>query len=775
MKIKRTIALLIVLTTLLTACKTATETSSTPSQSSISETSNTQTESTIDPITSQPDEDNNEEETEMNKPTEVTTALIKYPELPEGKIPRDYDYSVKVIQGNNSIEIPVYNPVYASDYFNRDTENWDMHRRYAEFAFSGDPVTIEITVYQNFSSYTIMPSSLAIPSTIKGNVITYTITEPCTTVLKLGTDKDSHLTIFAEEPETNVPDKNAENVVYFEAGYHEPESGTVKVGDDTIVYLEPGALVKARLDVSGKNVHVYGKGAFIESSPTRMSIDGVSYMCMVNASQNLLIEDVKFLDAHTFNIVTVNGKNLKFDGVKVLSNQISTDGFSIWSAADGVHFDNCYFNISDNAFVIGGGLVKNFLVENTIIITDYAFLFPQGNLEGDPLVFKNIDVLRYGSFMKHEYPENPSRKAVQLVLENCTAIDNDRGATVLKITYGIDSIKNYVFKNVSLPALKGTSKLINSDDCDNATITFDNVWVGDTLVSEKMLEERSNMKTTGNNNSITITDTNDKSAVCLKTNTVTLDKAVKVHRVYIADRKLWCQYQPYEKVGKTYVSAYEILDALAFENVKVENGKLTFNYESENYEFAVSDEKAMISTTDLASLIRTPITIDGKDIIVKNIERRGNLLRNSSFENGLSMDWVTRNFSKLELSTDAHTGNYSIRAYKYSWGADGGIYQDIVDILRQYGKGRYKITAWVKRGSAECDSKKVGVGVTNEWSVTNSYTSVALDGDEWTEITYIYNYGGNPETLRGMILCVGYADGTYRDILIDDITMERME
>ena len=92
-------------------------------------------------------------------------------------------------------------------------------------------------------------------------------------------------------------------------------------------------------------------------------------------------------------------------------------------------------------------------------------------------------------------------------------------------------------------------------------------------------------------------------------------------------------------------------------------------------------------------------------ILSVNIERRGNLLRNSGFENGLSMDWVTRNFSKLEISTDAHSGNYSIRAYKYSWGADGGVYQDIADILRQYGKGRYKITAWVKRGSAECDSR----------------------------------------------------------------------
>ena len=708
----------------------------------------------------------------MNTPTETATTLIKYPELPKGKIPYDYDYSVRVIQGDKSIDVPVYNPVYASDYFNRQLYNFDQHRRYAEFAFSGDPVTIEITVHNNFSSYSIMPSSKAIPSEINGNVITYTLDKPCTTVLKLNNDKDTHLTIFAEAPETNVPDKNASNVIYFEAGYHEIEGGVLNVGDDTTVYLEAGALVKARLDVNGKNVHICGRGAFIESSPTRMKVKETAFMCMVNGSENLLIEDVRILDAHTFNIVTINGKNLKFYGVKVLSNQISTDGFSIWDGAYGVHFDNCYFNISDNVFVIGGGFVENFLVENTIIITDYAFLFPQGNLEGDPLVFKNIDVLRYGSFMKHEFPGRPSRKAVQLVLENCCAIDSDRSATVFKITYTIDSVKNYVFKNLSLPALQGASRIINCDDDSiNATINFDNVWVGGELLGEELLKERSNMNT--EKNTVNIADTNDKSAVCLTPNTTTLAEEVKVYRTFVGAQKLETKYQPCEKDGVLYVSAYEILKTLKFEDIKVSDGKLTFSYDGKTYEAEVADEKAMLSTTALANLINTTVEVDGKDIKVKNIERTGNLLREGDFENGLSMNWVTRHFTRLALSDDGHDSKHAIRVYDYQWGADGGIYQDIGEILRQYGTGEYEISAWVKKASAECDSTKVGVGVTNEWSSTQNSTTIPLT-DEWQQITYVYRYSGDPEKLLGMILCVGYADGTKRDILIDDISMKKI-
>ena len=39
--------------------------------------------------------------------------LVKYPEYPEENLPRNYDYTVRVKQGSETIEIPVYNPVFA--------------------------------------------------------------------------------------------------------------------------------------------------------------------------------------------------------------------------------------------------------------------------------------------------------------------------------------------------------------------------------------------------------------------------------------------------------------------------------------------------------------------------------------------------------------------------------------------------------------------------------------------------------------------------------------
>lgn len=273
-------------------------------------------------------------------------------------------------------------------------------------------------------------------------------------------------------------------------------------------------------------------------------------------------------------------------------------------------------------------------------------------------------------------------------------------------------------------------------------------------------------------NEVVFTDTKDEAAVCIKRNDTKLAQEVKVYTTYIGERKIESKYKPYEKDGKMYVSAYEILEAMLFSDIKVENGKLTFAYKDEKYEIAVADEKAMVDVETLANAINTPITVEDKRISVTNIKRKDNLLRDPDFEGGLSMNWVTRNFTRLALSHDAQSGNNAIRAYDYSWGADGGIYQDIADILRQYGKGHYRITAWVKKADSTCNSTYVRLGVTSEWSV-NTYAQMNVT-EEWQQITYTYTYAGDPKTLKGCILVLGNADGSTRNFLFDNISLTRL-
>ena len=733
-------------------------------------------------------------------PVTYDETLIQYPEYPEGTIPRDYDYTVRIIQGENAIELPVYNPVYASDYFTNTVYNFDQHRRYAEFAFTGEPVTVEITVNLEFDRYTIMPSSKEIPSEINGNVITYTITEPCTTVLKLNNDKDTHLTIFAEATETERPNTEAEKIIYFEpgyhdqggviktysgttlyfeAGYHEFESGALNVSNDTTVYLEPGAIVKARLDINGMNVRVYGRGAFIEPSPTRQAVSGTSYMCMLNGSYNVSIEDVRFLDAHTYNIVISGGVNIRCEGVKLLCNQVSTDGLSIWGGGVyGLKMENCYFNISDNVFVVGGG-IQNFFVNNAIIITDYAVFFPQGKSTGDPLIFTNIDVLRYKTFVTHHYPNKVGEKSLYFVLENCTAIDSDRVGDFIISRYGGSAEKNYVLKNVSVsPIYDNWSYYISTtegdykgEDVENVTILFDNVWVGSNPITKKLISKKDTLNYK-KNNTVIYTDTKDESLVTTKRNDVILSEKVTPYQIYIGDRRIETKYQPYEKDGKVYVSAYEILEAMLFEDIKVENSKLTFAYANNSYEIAVADEKAMVDIDTLSKTIGTQINLSGNRIKVTNIKRNDNLLRDPDFELGLSMNWVTRNFTKFYLSEDAQSGKYSIRMGDYTWGATGGIYQDIADILRQHGTGQYRVTAWVKNAEAGTEDNYVLLFLADGWESVPASKRFDVT-DQWQKVEFVFTQD-NIYKMNGMMLCIGQ-NGGNKNILVDNVSMTKLD
>ena len=712
---------------------------------------------------------------------ESTETLIKYPEYPEDKLPRDYDYSVRIIQGDKAIELPVYNPVYASDYFTRDVYNFDQHRRYTEFAFTGEPVTVEITVHLEFDRYTVMPSSKAIPSEINGNVITYTITEPTTTVLKLNNDKDTHLTIFAEAPETTRPNKDNENVIYFEAGYHEPVGGVLVLTSGTTLYLEPGALVKARVKSGGKDVKICGRGAFIEPNPGRGdygSLTTGSYMCSFHGANGAVVEDVRFLDAHCYNLVVTKSDNITYDNVKLLCNQVSTDGLSLFSKGSGVHMKNCYFNISDNAFVIGG-IYEDFVVEDTIVITDYAFLFPQGNLENMQFTFKNMDVLRYSTFITHEFPKEVGNKSVDLVLENCTAIDSDKAGNFITSTYGDAAVKNYYLKNVSVPKIVDywsnyivtTDGTYTGDDVDNVSITFDNVWIGGQPISKKLISGKDSLNYS-KNNTVTYMDTTDESKVTIKRNDVILGKWVTPYASYVGNLRIETKYQPYEKDGKIYVSAYEILKALMFKDIKVENGKLTFAYGDKTYEIAVEDEKAMVDTETLAKTVGTGITLMGNRILVTNIKREDNLLRDPDFELGLSMNWVTRNFTKFYLSTDAQSGKYAIRIGEYTWGNESGVYQDIADVVRQHGTGKYRVTAWVKNAKAGTENNHLLIFLSNGWEHIVDSKKFAVT-DEWQQVEFVFDQKDVKNLHGGLMLTFGQ-NCVDKNIIIDNVSMTKL-
>ena len=711
----------------------------------------------------------------------AVTKLIKYPEYPEEAISRNYDYSIKVTQGSETIEIPVYNETVGSNYFVNNIKDGDIHRRYAEFAFSGDPVTIEVTSNLDMESVAVMPSSEGIDFTVNGNVITYQIDEPQTTLVKLNNDKDTILTIFAEYPEyeDDIPNRSLETVHFYEAGFHEIEGGEILLSSNETLYIAPGAVVKARVRVSGMDVKICGRGTLLESSPNRTKADKVNYMVEMSNASRVILEGIKIVDAHTFNITMTSCANIDIHDVKVLSNQISTDGLSWWAKNTDIHVYDCYWYVSDDVFVVGGDCQGENLVENCIVGSDYGVFTP--TVTGGGITFKNIDLFRCGRFIK---VINKGGGAPTYI-ENIFAEDVDSFSSIVGYEDGGESAtRTYFLKNVSINGLGDGKDLISGSGDRDLDVTFENVYVNGNLVTNS-----SNVggKGVAKVQFVSGGTKEDAKVGCDSNTAVTPYTAAKV---FVGFEQVQPELPIFTQDGQPYVAVKEILKKLDFENIKLDGNKLTFSYGTQTYE-VVAGEKGTLSAAPIIKdgafcvpmdffqkVLGTPAMYKGalKRLDITNIAREGNLLENGDMEEGMTSDWITRWFTPMYLSTDAHSGQYAMRTCvtpdAYEPGAANGIYQDIADVIRRYGVGQYKISAWVKK-TPECDSTVIEMGVTAYYSTGK--TSVKIKPTtEWQLMEYTFTYSGNPENQLMYYFYVGYADGQHKEFIIDDMKLEKI-
>ncbi|HAB01145.1 MAG TPA: hypothetical protein DCE08_06785, partial [Ruminococcaceae bacterium] len=400
-----------------------------------------------------------------------TDTIVTYPEYPE-RVARDYLYEVSVSQGGNRYRLPVYNYERHANHYSGNGVNSEMDRRFCEFSFSSGVVTVEITVHEDMTSYMVMPSEKSIASANTGNTVTFTIDEPGQYVFRINDDDYYNLAIFADAAETDVPNPSAENVVVFDEENPAPKSiqqradssvnsqthtysyaeGTTRYEEGTVlyfaagwhdvtslgldsnqqVYLAPGAVLNSRIQVNAdaENVKIFGRGMLRDGNDTRAyNSDGLfNYLLNIGygwnplcAAKNVEVRDIKLLDSKSFNVVFNAAKNCTLDNIKIISNEISTDGISYWGSSSEITVKNSYIYVCDNLFVIGaGGIVHDLTVENCVLGTSVALFFPQAGMSGENNVFRNLSVFRANGII---YEVTGGYQGGTVTIENMSLVD----------------------------------------------------------------------------------------------------------------------------------------------------------------------------------------------------------------------------------------------------------------------------------------------------------------------------------------------------------------
>ena len=699
----------------------------------------------------------------------ASDTIVLYPEYPE-KIERDYMYRVFVSQGGDKYEIPVYNSMrHANHYVGASGKNAEMDRRFCQFSGTpseSNPITIEIVANTEFTKYTIIPSIKNIASTVNGNKITFNITESGQYVFRLNDDDYTNVAIFADAVETDVPNKKASNVVvfneknpapneigtgtatsttypegtifYVEEGWHDVQY--FAVGTNQQLYIAPGAVLNARVQVlkSQQNVKIFGRGMLRDFNDTRAynaSADGedrqFKYILTIGSSwnstekaKNVTLKDILLFDSKSFNLVLLGVDNCTVDGIKIVSNEISTDGISFWGGSTGTVIKNSFLYVADNTFVIGaGGAIGDLTMDNLLVGSTIAIFFPQGAIKGNHN-YTNINIFRSNGaiFEPASGYTQSSADTGKINIKNLSAIDcvaatgpSSSGNKAGKLFSTRNTATNYTMlktvtlENVTLPDTANsyivdigikttdstTGEVTAYTTAGNYKINLKNVYVGTTKLTSSNVQftDYNNNRATTNSSGTAITVpassinvTNDGTYTPVTKNDTTA--SYTPYKLYLRDTTYGLRVYPstatFEQDGTVYVSAKSVAEKLGFNSY----------FDKDDMSVAIYDEDLLIRATaekntvlyngteksisakaiyyngeimvpyDFFELINCSASYNSstKTVAIGNYDRVENLLVNGDFENKYALEsWTTSNFTPLTRSTESYNGSFAMR------------------------------------------------------------------------------------------------------------------
>ncbi len=645
--------------------------------------------------------------------TDKDGTLVVYPEY-DKRIERDYMYDVKVVQGEKAYDLTCYNHCEAVSTSVR-TVNGDMYRRFCEFGFGGGAVRVDITVYTDFNSYTVMPSAKGFKSTREGNVISVYLDKPDYFMLKLDASDDSILSVFAEELEEDIPNKGDEDVIYID-GWFEPEDGSTEYvisKSGSTVYIAPGAVLNARVKVIGDNITIKGRGMILDpySDVYKTDIsttgnnewnndgDGVRYLLHVTGF-GCVIDGIKMIDARDFNL-WVQCEGLEAKNLKILSSQMCTDGITPHKGG-GNSFEHCFIYVADNAIVLSSSNTTTTFKDITIG-TICCGIFPQNN--AGTYKMSDIYVFRCDEgLIRNCYNYNLEQRTFNLFLNNVSAVDVDHFPFIF-YNFGMgDRAKNITFTNLTVPASTGSSELGKNYGIDifvtnerlktsNYTFTFNGLTVGGKAITDP---SQLNTKMTDGNKIVVTGNGSEFGPAVAATQKGACKPAGKI---FIGARRLDTAARAVQKDGTWYVPAEDICKAL-FKSVPANTTDIN-GVKYLSLSALTSSKIAKSASYDSAA---------GRINIAPLAETSGNLFDWFGTEaHSPWSEWISYNMHIKYLN---QYGGHSYRLEECN--SNCGISRNLTQQLQQYGAGDYTVSFKLKADKAAGMQLYFGVNGSNK-------------------------------------------------------------
>ena len=363
--------------------------------------------------------------------------------------------------------------------------------------------SVEVMVKKNngtIREVDIRPLNNEVKYTQIRDAIFFTLERPQYLSVEFNGDRLHNLHLFANPMETETYTESRKGVMYFGPGVHKPKdlpNNQIRIPSNTIVYLAPGAVVKAKLLVDkAENVRIIGRG--ILDHPMR----GIE----VTDSKNVLIEGVTVVNPDHYTVFGGGTNGLTIRNLKAFSCKGWSDGIDLMCCRD-VLIDNVFLRNSDDCIAIynhrwnwrGGS--SNIIVQNSVLCADVAHPINMGghgdsdSLTGEVLedvTVRNVDILEHDEddslYQGSMNIDCGDKNIVRNVLFEDIRVESiqDGRLFCLKVLYNPkynkapgNLIEGITFRNITYDGVGENPSIIKGIDENHSVrnVTFENVVI----------------------------------------------------------------------------------------------------------------------------------------------------------------------------------------------------------------------------------------------------------------------------------------------------------
>jgi hypothetical protein len=228
------------------------------------------------------------------------------------------------------------------------------------FVYTSDTASICIFSFKDKADISIFPShdvkwvdirplSAKIPHTVENKVIRFTLDRPRNLSVELNNEITNPLYLFANPPESEVPDESDATVRFFRSGrIHEP--GEIRLKSGETVYIEGGAVVRGSITAEdAKGIRILGRGILDGGMPGG-SARRERMIDLVRCT-GVLIDGITVFDSPTWTVVPRFCRNVRIHNLKEVCWRKGSDGVDVVGSSD-VIIDGCFMRNNDDCITL---------------------------------------------------------------------------------------------------------------------------------------------------------------------------------------------------------------------------------------------------------------------------------------------------------------------------------------------------------------------------------------------------------------------------------------